>query len=130
MSWVRMRLVVIAAAGAFAVAEGCATDASTSATAADAGADSQPVDASPAPGFDAGADVGTDTDASVDASPPPDAAPPGFPGGPGRALVGGATVSTSQHYKAIRTLGQGPGGNGVMSSSKHRVQGGVVGATQ
>src|SRR5215470_14427710 len=129
MSWMRLRVAVIVAAWAFVVAEGCATDASTSVTYADAGTDGPSVDASPAPGFEAGADVGTDTDASVDASPPPDAAPPAFPGGPGRALVGGATVSTSQHFKAIRTLGQGPGGNGVMSSPKHRVQGGVVGAT-
>jgi hypothetical protein len=72
-------------------------------------------------------------EASSDTSPAPSTeagAAHAVGGGPARALVGGATVSTSEHFKAIRTLGQGPGGNGVASSPKNRVQGGLVGATQ
>jgi hypothetical protein len=37
---------------------------------------------------------------------------------------------TSENHRLILTGGQGPGGNGALGSESHRLQGGVVGATQ
>ena len=51
-------------------------------------------------------------------------------GPPSRSLTSGATVSTSTNFKAIRTLGQTPGGNGNASSPHYQFHGGLVGATQ
>jgi hypothetical protein len=51
-------------------------------------------------------------------------------GHPGMDLVAGGTVMTSANYKLVLTTGQGPGGNGVMTSASYTLQGGVVGSTQ
>jgi hypothetical protein len=85
--------------------------------------------------LDGGADAAPppDMDAGEDASPPPvDAGidAPVVPGSPSRALAAGATVSHSGSFKAIRTLGESPGGNNTESSSNYRFHGGLVGSTQ
>jgi hypothetical protein len=92
-------------------------------------------DATVVPGFDAGVDApATDMDAGIDAAPPPpvDAGvdAPIVPGSPSRALAAGATISTSRNFKAIRTLGESPGGNNTEKSSKYVFHGGLVGSTQ
>lgn len=51
-------------------------------------------------------------------------------GYPGLAVVPGGTVMKSANYTLVLTSGESPGGNGVMSSSNYRLQGGFVGATQ
>lgn len=48
----------------------------------------------------------------------------------GMDLVAGGTVMTSANYRLVVTTGQGPGGNGIQTSSSHRLQGGLVGSTQ
>jgi hypothetical protein len=48
----------------------------------------------------------------------------------GLDLVSGALVGSSPNYRVIMTLGQGPGGNGIHTSSNYRIVGGLVGATQ
>jgi hypothetical protein len=75
-----------------------------------------------------------------EASPPPDVMvprdtvgpdlPPPLPAPSSRALAGAATISVSATYRAVRTLGQAPGGNTVRSSATMRAVGGLVGATQ
>jgi hypothetical protein len=45
-------------------------------------------------------------------------------------MVSGGTVMTSPSYRLILTTGEGPGGNGVMTSANYRMNGGLVGATQ
>jgi hypothetical protein len=117
--------------GALAVLAGCATGG-------EASDDGTPVlDAAPGHS-DSGGDgsAGPEGDASGDAVAPPE---DGGGGGDGsalrstrsaRTLAAGGTVSTSAHYKAIRTLGQAPGGNGAGSSAKYTFHGGLVGATQ
>lgn len=67
--------------------------------------------------------------------PPPDVRddpdlPPPVPAPSSRALVAGGTISHSATYRAVRTLGQAPGGNRVKSSATYRAVGGLVGATQ
>jgi len=51
-------------------------------------------------------------------------------GFPGMDLVAGGTVMSSENYRLVLTAGQGPGGNGVMTSGSYRLQGGLVGTTQ
>ncbi|MCC6213832.1 MAG: hypothetical protein IT376_03115 [Polyangiaceae bacterium] len=70
----------------------------------------------------AGADAGP-ADSGPDAPVPE-------PGQPGVDLVGGGVTMSSANHRAIVTLGQAPGGNGVSTSAGHRFVGGVVGATQ
>lgn len=45
-------------------------------------------------------------------------------------IMSGGQVMSSASYKLILSTGQGPGGNGVMTSSSYRLNGGLVGATQ
>jgi len=72
---------------------------------------------------------------------PPDAAsprdarvepdlPPPVPAPSSRALAAGATNSQSATYRAVRTVGQAPGGNTARTSATYRAVGGLVGATQ
>jgi len=56
--------------------------------------------------------------------------PPPVPAPSSRALAAGATISESATYRAIRILGQAPGGNAIRSSATYRAVGGLVGATQ
>jgi hypothetical protein len=65
----------------------------------------------------------------VDSPPPPDL-PPAVPAPSSRALAAAGTISESATYRAVRTLGQPPGGNAVRSSATYRSIGGLVGATQ
>lgn len=51
-------------------------------------------------------------------------------GHPAMDTVSGGTVMTSTNYRLVLTTGQGPGGNGVLTSTSYRIQGGLVGATQ
>ncbi|MCA9596696.1 MAG: hypothetical protein KC776_25440 [Myxococcales bacterium] len=48
----------------------------------------------------------------------------------GMAMLSGGTVMSSTNYKLVLSTGQSPGGNGVMTSTSYRLQGGIVGATQ
>jgi hypothetical protein len=54
----------------------------------------------------------------------------GPPAPPGQDLVVSGVVSTSPSYKLFSTVGEGPGGNGVMSSPQHKLIGGLLGTTQ
>jgi hypothetical protein len=56
----------------------------------------------------------------------------GEPGGGSSAMatVSGGSVMSSANYRLILTSGEGPGGNGVMTSPSYRLNGGLVGATQ
>ena len=45
-------------------------------------------------------------------------------------MMSGGNVMSSTNYKLILSTGQGPGGNGVMTSTTYRLNGGLVGATQ
>lgn len=51
-------------------------------------------------------------------------------GHPAMDTVAGGTVMTSDSYRLVLTTGQGPGSNGVSTSSNHQLHGGLVGATQ
>jgi hypothetical protein len=55
---------------------------------------------------------------------------PPTPGRPGSALVAGGYYMKSKHYSLMSALGEAPGGNGVYSSKKYVLLGGVVGTTQ
>jgi len=46
------------------------------------------------------------------------------------AMMSGGNVMSSTNFKLILSTGQGPGGNGVMTSTTYRLHGGLVGATQ
>lgn len=46
------------------------------------------------------------------------------------AVVAGGTVAHSENFTVILTLGESPGGNRSMSSSGHRANLGLIGATQ
>jgi hypothetical protein len=48
----------------------------------------------------------------------------------GSAVVVDGVVATSQNFRVILTLGEGPSGNTTMKSAKHRVNLGVIGSTQ
>ena len=69
-------------------------------------------------------DSGTDAN---DTGPPP---PPPPPGRPGIAIVGGGATMSSPSYKAVMATGEAPGSNGVASSPKYKLHGGVIGTTQ
>jgi hypothetical protein len=43
-------------------------------------------------------------------------------------LVSGGLVMSSADYGLVVTLGQGPGGNTVMTSTNYRLRAGLVGA--
>jgi len=65
--------------------------------------------------------------------PPPDAAPivlVGPQGRPGQDIVTGGAVSKSKSYILYSTIGEGPGGNGVMKSPGHKLITGLLGTTQ
>lgn len=49
---------------------------------------------------------------------------------PGSAIVVDGVVATSQNFKVILTLGEGPSGNTTMKSTRHRVNLGLIGSTQ
>lgn len=51
-------------------------------------------------------------------------------GGTRTATVAAGTVAHSENFTAVLTLGEAPGGNRVMSSSKYRVNLGVIGANE
>jgi hypothetical protein len=51
-------------------------------------------------------------------------------GHPAMDTVSGGTVMTSSSYRLVLTTGQGPGGNGTLTSTSYRIHGGLVGATQ
>lgn len=55
---------------------------------------------------------------------------PPNPGRPGSATVAGGFYMRSKHFSLLSTLGESPGGNGVYTSTKYRLHGGVVGTTQ
>jgi hypothetical protein len=76
-----------------------------------------------------GAPGGAEVGPPRDSGPAPDLPPP-VPAPSSRALAAGATISQSTTYRAIRTLGQPPGGNTVRTSATYRSVGGLVGATQ
>jgi hypothetical protein len=124
----RLCLALAFAASTLALGGGCATGEG----ATNQGGD---LDAA-ASGVDAGSDANVlpPEDAGGDVEPP--SSDGGSDGAPGRlgatahAMAGGATVSKSPSFKAVRTLGQSPGGNGVASSPKYKFHGGLVGATQ
>jgi hypothetical protein len=81
-----------------------------------------------------GVEVGVDALLPGDGNPrdlkvEPDLPPP-VPAPPSRALAASAIISESATYRAVRTVGQAPGGNNVRSSTNYRSVGGLVGATQ
>lgn len=55
---------------------------------------------------------------------------PPEPGRPGNAVVAGGYYMKSKNYSLMSTVGEAPGGNGVYSSTKYVLLGGVVGTTQ
>jgi hypothetical protein len=67
-----------------------------------------------------GGDAG---DAGIDAEPPK-------PGTPGVAVLTGGTLIKSTSYSIIATVGEGPGGNAVISSPNYKVHTGIIGTTQ
>ena len=73
---------------------------------------------------DAG-DTGTGVGGKVDV-PVVSAAKPHAAGG----LVAGGTVAHSKNFTGVFTLGAAPGGNGVSTSAKSQLRGGVIGASQ
>lgn len=77
---------------------------------------------------DAGGDAVTDADpdggdADVDAGPK-------TKGVTATATVAGGHSMKSANYQLVTTVGQGPGGNVVMSSSTYELKAGMVGVTQ
>ena len=54
----------------------------------------------------------------------------GPPGSPGQDIVTGGVVATSASYTLYATMGESPGGNGVMSSANYTMIGGLLGTTQ
>ena len=74
------------------------------------------------------ADIGDGaTDAAEDTGPPP---PPPPPGRPGVSIVAGGMLMTSPKYRAFVATGESPGSNAVLSSSKYKFVGGLIGTTQ
>jgi hypothetical protein len=67
------------------------------------------------------------SDAAEEMEPPP---PPPPPGRPGVSIVAGGMLMTSPKYRAFVATGESPGSNAVLSSSKYKFVGGVVGTTQ
>lgn len=55
---------------------------------------------------------------------------PTDPGAPGTGLVAGAAVMSSSRYRMQASAGQAPGGNATYESTRYRLRGGLVGATQ
>lgn len=55
---------------------------------------------------------------------------PREPGLPGHALVSGGALLESSKYRLWVSMGESPGAQGVMSSTKYRLESGVVGTTQ
>ena len=51
-------------------------------------------------------------------------------GHPGISMMSGGVKASSTNYKAVFSLGQGPGGNNTSSSTNTKNKGGLVGATQ
>jgi hypothetical protein len=49
---------------------------------------------------------------------------------PGLDVVAGGVVMSSTNYTLVLTTGEGPGGNGSMSSSSYQLQTGLVRVTQ
>jgi hypothetical protein len=98
-------------------------EGSTGNTGHEAGPDSMgtPSNESGAAAMEAGAEAEASVPLTVQIGPP---APPG------QDLVVGGVVSTSPGYKLFSTVGEGPGGNGVMSSPQHKLIGGLLGTTQ
>lgn len=56
-------------------------------------------------------------------------APP-QPARPGNAVVAAGFYMKSARYSLLSSVGESPGGNGVYSSRKYRLHGGIVGTTQ
>ncbi len=46
------------------------------------------------------------------------------------ALPGAGVAAKGRLFKGVFTLGESPGGNGVMQSTNQQLRGGLVGATQ
>jgi len=59
-----------------------------------------------------------------------DAGPPPAPGRPGTATLTGGALLKSPNYTLLVSVGEGPGTNGVLSSSSYTLHSGVVGTTQ
>ncbi len=129
----RLCLGLALAAASLALGGGCATGGTET--------DGVDVDAAHPSGIDAGFDGGGGPlleDGGGDGDIPPSDGGSSGDGGSSsggvrpsaRSLAAGATVSTSPKYRAVRTLGQSPGGNGAASSSNFKMKGGLVGATQ
>jgi hypothetical protein len=83
---------------------------------------------------DARVAVGNDSGGSDDAQPGEDATGPLVvpppPGPPGQDIVTGGVVASSPNYTLYATMGEGPGGNGTMSSTHYTLIGGLLGTTQ
>jgi hypothetical protein len=92
------------------------------------------VDAADAADAADASDAPEDTKGAADAHPDavPDATGPGdaAQGHPGEDLVSGGALMTSSNFKLITTLAEGPGGNGVMTSSHYQLRGGLVASSQ
>jgi hypothetical protein len=102
-------------------------DGSNGTTHPEAGPDTG-LDTGTAPGNESGSPMvegGAEAEASV-----PLTVQIGPPAPPGQDLVVGGVVSTSTGYKLFSTVGEGPGGNGVMSSPKYKLIAGLLGTTQ
>lgn len=54
----------------------------------------------------------------------------GVTGHPGMDIVTSGNVMQSANFKLLLTVGQGPGGNGVMKSTNFALKSGLPGATQ
>lgn len=62
-------------------------------------------------------------DGSAYRAPPP-------PGPPGQDIVTAGVVASSPNFTLYATIGEGPGGNGTMSSTHYTLIGGLLGTTQ
>jgi hypothetical protein len=82
---------------------------------------------------DSGSDTGStgmNMEAGSDAPSVPLTTQIGAPAPPGMDIVTGGGVLKSTSYTLYSTVGEGPGGNGVMSSAKYKMTAGLLGTTQ
>ena len=70
-----------------------------------------------------------DSDPGVGGSIEPPVVSVGKPHAAG-GLVAGGVVAHSAHFTGVFSLGAAPGGNGVSTSAKSQLRGGVLGASQ
>jgi len=78
---------------------------------------------------------GTGPDGGTGGAGPTDAGqdqytPPVVPGRPGMDLVAAGALISSTNYKLVLSVGEGPGGNGVMTSPSYTLKAGLIGTTQ